>query len=199
MGVPLNKLKNTIAEITKAGAGISWNILDFDVRVAPLLSYVSQIAVLPESFQLTQRAAFHVLYRAPTNTFALAEFSGLKTLDYRRSDVRSQLAPPHLLARRLKPSWDGMLGSPLFVKWRFCISLLPSPSNPRRPGSPPHVGIRLLSWKILPKLLIIFLLMWLANALAAFINYTPAGFPSDWVPPVPRAPARFPSDWVPPV
>ena len=45
-----------------------------NVRFVPILTYASQLAMLPERIQLHQRTV-RALYRAPMNTFAHAVFS----------------------------------------------------------------------------------------------------------------------------
>ena len=71
---PLAKFKRRVLDIKNAGAGLTLNMLDYNARVVPVLSYVAQLFPLPDDFQYWQRVALHTVYKAPINTFAHNHF-----------------------------------------------------------------------------------------------------------------------------
>jgi len=71
---PMRKFKKRVFEIKTAGAATALNAFDYNTRVLPVLSYVSQLVPLPRYFAFEQRVAFHVVYHAPFNTFAHSDF-----------------------------------------------------------------------------------------------------------------------------
>ena len=71
---PVRKYKKRIHDIKVAHASISLNAYDYNARVLPVLSYVSQLVPLPAHFPWDQRIASHTVYHAPFNTFAHSEF-----------------------------------------------------------------------------------------------------------------------------
>ena len=68
------KYRGRVADMKFAGAALSANAPDYNSRVPPLLSYVSQLLQLPPEFSLMHCAALHAVYHAPFNTSAHLEF-----------------------------------------------------------------------------------------------------------------------------
>ena len=70
----MRKYKKRVYDIKSAGAAVSLNAFDYNCRVLPVLSYVSQVVPLPSYFAFEQRALLHTVYHAPFNAFAHSEF-----------------------------------------------------------------------------------------------------------------------------
>ena len=71
---PMRKFRKRVFDIKIAGAATIFNAFDYNSRVLPVLSYVSQLVPLPLCFSFEQRVAFHTIYHVPFNTFAHADF-----------------------------------------------------------------------------------------------------------------------------
>ena len=124
---PLSKYKRRIADIKRASAGIALNVHDYNIRVVPVLGYVSQLAPLPDGFQLEQRVALHTLFRAPMNTFAHADFFQLKCV--RMPNIRCAMstaaASLFRTATKTVKGWHAWLGPMQAAACEHLIASLP--------------------------------------------------------------------------
>ena len=68
------KVRKRVHEIESAGAPITCNVFDYNSRILPVLSYVSQLVPPSENFAFIRRVALHTIYRMPSNTFAHFDF-----------------------------------------------------------------------------------------------------------------------------
>ena len=74
------KFKSRIKDIKAASASVSVNIYDYNARVTPVTSYQAQLLQFSNAYYITERAAFHALFRAPFNTFRHGDFFHLSKL-----------------------------------------------------------------------------------------------------------------------